>query len=250
MAIIGFAVSLTAICILSKLRNMNVKKNLLMSIILSAILIAASRVFYVFHEPGHFKDISKVFSITSTGFAVYGGIIVMIVLSPAIAKLLKNNFMDYWDTAVSPMALGLAIGRLGCFMAGCCYGKVTDSPLGVVFPYMSQSHKYQILTGQSNIFEKPLPVYPTQLFEMAALLIIAAISLTILLKRSDLKGFPSVISIMLYSAYRFGALEIRANPGGHLSQYIYPVIYTTIIGSSLVWLFRNRKTFLTRREKI
>ncbi len=62
------------------------------------------------------------------------------------------------NTVITGVVLAHAIGRIGCFFAGCCFGIPTDSVLGVVFPH-----------GHAHILYPETAVYPTQLFESAFL---------------------------------------------------------------------------------
>lgn len=70
------------------------------------------------------------------GFVIYGGIIVAIPSVYLCLRLLKVDVLQYMDIAISSVAIAQAIGRIGCFLAGCCYGKVVpnDSLFAVNYP--------------------------------------------------------------------------------------------------------------------
>lgn len=70
------------------------------------------------------------------GFVIYGGIIVAIPSVYLCLKLLKVDVLQYMDIGIAAIAIAQAIGRFGCFLAGCCYGmKVSaDSLLAVTYP--------------------------------------------------------------------------------------------------------------------
>ena len=72
--------------------------------------------------------------IGSEGFVVYGGIISGVLCCMLYCKVKKLKFLDYFDIVMPEVALAQAFGRIGCFLAGCCYGRPTDSVFGVVFP--------------------------------------------------------------------------------------------------------------------
>lgn len=73
----------------------------------------------------------------SSGFVVYGGIIFGVLFNIIYCKMKKLNFGEYFDLVMPEIALAQGFGRLGCFLAGCCYGKLTTSRFGVVFPESS-----------------------------------------------------------------------------------------------------------------
>lgn len=108
--------------------------------------------------------------IGSEGFVVYGGIITGILSIFVYCKVKKLNFLDYLDLFGAAVPLNQALGRIGCFCAGCCYGKETDSWVGVVFP-------------EGSMAPVGVKVLPTQLF-MAAGDFVFFILLTIYLLRT------------------------------------------------------------------
>lgn len=67
------------------------------------------------------------------GFVVYGGIIAGILTAVIYCRIKKLDFIKYIDICIPSVALAQGFGRIGCFLAGCCYGRETGSPLGVVF---------------------------------------------------------------------------------------------------------------------
>ena len=73
----------------------------------------------------------------SSGFVVYGGIIFGVLFNIIYCKMKKLNFGEYFDLVMPEIALAQGFGRLGCFLAGCCYGEITTSRFGVVFPESS-----------------------------------------------------------------------------------------------------------------
>ncbi|HEV3137273.1 MAG TPA: prolipoprotein diacylglyceryl transferase family protein [Pirellulales bacterium] len=89
------------------------------------------------------------------------------------------------DSFAMPVAASVAIGRLGCFVAGCCYGRPTTLPWGVVFAQHG-----------------PLPRHPTQLYE-AAFHSLAALALYRLQRCGLFRGNLMKLYIIAYALYRF-----------------------------------------------
>ena len=70
----------------------------------------------------------------SSGFVVYGGLIAGVLCNLIYVKIKKLSFLEYFDLVMPEIALAQGFGRIGCFLAGCCYGRQTDAAWGVVFP--------------------------------------------------------------------------------------------------------------------
>lgn len=104
--------------------------------------------------------------IVISGITFYGGLIGFTVSLYFLLKHCKENteysIEQWFDIITVPIIIFHISGRIGCFMAGCCYGKTTTSFLGVKFPDIEEI----------GIFHNGLKCYPTQLFEVAALIVI------------------------------------------------------------------------------
>jgi phosphatidylglycerol:prolipoprotein diacylglycerol transferase len=70
--------------------------------------------------------------ISGDGFVIYGGTIGGIA-AVIYCRIKKVSFQTYLDLLVLSVALAQGFGRIGCFLAGCCYGRETDSPFCIVF---------------------------------------------------------------------------------------------------------------------
>lgn len=98
----------------------------------------------------------------SSGFVVYGGIIGGILLCALYCKMKKLPFWRYFDTVLPAVAIAQGFGRIGCFLAGCCYGRETDSFVGIAF-------------HNSKFAPNDVKLIPTQLFSSAGCFIMAAV---------------------------------------------------------------------------
>jgi phosphatidylglycerol:prolipoprotein diacylglycerol transferase len=108
--------------------------------------ILGARLFYVvqywdqFAKPNMQETLLGLFNFTSGGLVMYGSVIVGLPFG--IYYLLRHK-LPVWaiaDIIAPSMVVGLALGRIGCFMNGCCYGGVCDGPLGLTFPPGSPPH--------------------------------------------------------------------------------------------------------------
>ncbi|MCD6218233.1 prolipoprotein diacylglyceryl transferase [bacterium] len=127
------------------------------------------------------------------GLSVHGGVIGATLLSAIYTRMKKLNFWKIADLFAPSLALGMAIGRIGCFLNGCCYGVVCKNPdawYAVSFPLNTH-------TGVT-----PEPRHAAQLYMMALNLIIFFI-LRGMYKNRKFDGHVFLMWIALYSIARF-----------------------------------------------
>ena len=204
--------------------------------------IVGAKVLYIINEWGYYSaHPAEIFSVTTlqAGGVFSGGLLAAFI---AAAWYVRRNHMPALGTcdAFSPgLALGHAIGRIGCFAAGCCYGKPTDHFWGVVFrnPLANQ------ITGTPlNV-----PLEPTQLFE-AAVEFANFIFLMWLLKRRRFDGQVFGAFLFIYGVARFFLEFIRDDPGrgsvfgGMISGTQLIALGLVAAGGVIWWLRPGYKT--------
>ncbi|NQT33892.1 prolipoprotein diacylglyceryl transferase [bacterium] len=167
--------------------------------ILVGSLVGARSSYVIFHLGefrGRWLDIINPFQSDGTigiaGLIVLGG--VLLAVPAAWIYLKKNNipFLKMMDVMVPSLAFGMAIGRIGCFLNGCCFGLPTDMPWGVVFPETCYA-------GSVFLHQH---IHPTQLY---AILFTGLLG-TVLLLRTPYKRFEGelfFLFFLIYSPYRF-----------------------------------------------
>lgn len=164
-------------------------------IILFAAILGA-RVSYVISEIDYFsQNPLKVFYIWEGGLTSFGGIFGGVLAGTFYVFLKKMSWFEVADSIALGLPVGFAIGRLGCFFNGCCYGIACESPVSVVFPALNDG----------------LPRLPTQLFESAYSLLIFGI-IYWLNRRYTGKGLLFFSFSFLYGLFRFFNEMIRVNP--------------------------------------
>lgn len=119
------------------------------------------------------------------GFVFYGGLLGSIVGLFIFSRLKAFCFLDYLDIFLSVLPLGQAIGRLGCFLNGCCYGIPYSGLLSVPYP----------------VNETTIPVFPTWFFESAFTLVLFLFFH--LSEKITYRGLRSSIYMISYSIFRF-----------------------------------------------
>ncbi len=151
------------------------------------------------------------------GLTYYGG---FIGASGAAVWLLKRDKFPVWkacDMAGIVVPLGLGFGRMGCLLAGCCFGNRTDASVGLSFPGGSPASEAQFKLGQlARARDWSHPVHPTQIYESAISLLIAAFLLLWLHPRKRYDGQVFAAFIALYAIGRFILEMWRADDRGGL----------------------------------
>lgn len=161
-------------------------------------------------------------TLASGGFVVYGGLICGVLAAMQMCRSKKASFLQYFDLTAPSIALAQGFGRIGCFLAGCCYGRETNSFLGVVFPH-------------SAIAPSGVHLLPTQLFSSAGDFAIAAI-LLLYARKDHRAGKVGALYLVLYSVGRFTIEFFRSDARGAVgalstSQFIS--IFTLALGLAL-----------------
>lgn len=168
----------------------------------------------------------------SSGFVVYGGIIIGVLAGYIYTRIKKISFVKYFDLVMPEIAIAQGFGRIGCFLAGCCYGARTDSWLGVVFP-------------EGSLAPSGVKLLPTQLFMSAGDFLIA-IALILYSRKNKVDGNVGAGYLILYGVGRFLIEFLRNDNRGAVgtlstSQFISIFIVAAGIGL-VVWnTMRSRK---------
>jgi len=120
---------------------------------------------------------ASVFAFQPTGFALYGGLAGAGIVMLFLVHRWNLSLARLADDLIVPLAAGLVLLRIGCFLNGCCSGLPTSLPWGVTFPAGSTSWGQQVLGGNgAALFGQVSPVHPTQLYEIIAVLVLALIT--------------------------------------------------------------------------
>jgi len=183
--------------------------------------IIGARLLYILTEIEYYRaNPLEILMIWKGGLVFYGGFISALVCGLVFLKRNKIPVLKTCDHIIPYLALGHAIGRIGCFLNGCCFGKPTNLPWGMIFPGGS-------IAGDtySNIH-----IHPTQLYSVYTNFLIFAI----LLLFGNWKKFDGQILYLyfiLYSVSRFLIEFVRVEPqvlfGLTMSQVVCVVLFLT-----------------------
>jgi phosphatidylglycerol:prolipoprotein diacylglycerol transferase len=155
----------------------------------------------------------------SGGFTFYGGLIGATAAAWWLFKRDRFPFYKAIDMGGMMVPIGLGFGRLGCLMAGCCFGKVSHNPLALVFPASSPASDWQAREGLLEHHLLPsLPVHPTQIYEATAAFALAAFAILYLHGRKRYDGQVFAFFCGGYGLFRFLVEFLRSDDrGGFLS---------------------------------
>lgn len=198
--------------------------------------VSGARILYILLYPQQFNSLYDYFAIYEGGLVFYGGFLLSTISLSIYCRSKKISITRLADLIAPSLALGHAIGRIGCYCNNCCYGKPTDV-----------CHIYQLPTDPQTLFR-----HPTQLYSSAFLFLL------FLFLQKDQKylspnknfksGFLALSYILSYTFFRFLIEFLRGdNRGGFftalnlsVSQLISLAIF--IIGLIILALELKNRT--------
>jgi len=199
--------------------------------ILSAIV--GSRILFVLINFDLYRENPlQILKVWEGGLVFYGGLVLAIGVSIGYMRWYRLPIWKLLDLISPLLALGLFFGRIGCFFAGCCYGKETSLPWGVIF------------TNPNSLARLNVPLHPTQLYDAANGLAI----FLFLIWRERRKAFDGQIFslfLLLYSITRFFIEMLRGDPRGFLFQNLISTsqgigIFLAILSIFMLFFLKKR----------
>jgi phosphatidylglycerol:prolipoprotein diacylglycerol transferase len=175
-------------------------------------------------------------NINQVGLTFFGGLVSGLMILIISLKLFSLPLLETLNILTLPFCIGHFFGRLGCFMAGCCYGSPTNGILGVVFPKGSLPYEH---------YHELIKIHPTQLYESFFVL-----SLFVFLIKAKYKN-PFYCYLISYAVFRFLVEFLRSDNRGTMfnqdmlspSQMISVLTMITCIGLIFInRLLQTRKT--------
>ncbi|MEB3285904.1 MAG: prolipoprotein diacylglyceryl transferase [Vampirovibrionales bacterium] len=207
-------------------------------IIASGIL--GARLCYFIFFPALFLEDPLGSLLSRGGLVWYGGMISVLATMGIIAKRKRIPFLLFLDIWAMPAALGLAIGRLGCLMAGCCFGAPCDLPWAVQYP-----------AGHETF---PTHVHPSPLYETLSLLVLMGLMNWHEKKEGHRVGHSSVWFLVGYGVIRFVGEYFRGDrlvwlQAVNLSASQVISLAGIVCGLLLLWIVSWGKTHPVNASK-
>ena len=233
MYLLGFASSYLIVNRQIRKKGLTVPRDFVDSLyfwLIVGLVLGARLGYVIFYDLAvYLRDPLEVFRLWHGGMSFHGGLIGCVVAGMLFSRSAGVGFWQTADLVIVTVPVGLGLGRLGNFINGELYGRVTAVPWAMVFP-----------TGG------PLPRHPSQLYEF----LLEGVLLFIILWRSKDKvpgtGVLTSIFLMLYGLFRF-SVEFFRQPDAQVGFVLGPltmgqILSTGMILAGAVIYYMRRKT--------
>lgn len=245
LATYGFMTALgyiaAAMYLLPRLKKVNLDKDTFWNLLFTAFmgaLIGAKLLFIIVSwkelGPTLADKIATIIHDFRYGFVFFGGMICSVSLLIWYMRKKKLPILKTSDFLIVGLPLGHALGRIGCFCAGCCYGSPTNVPWAVTF---TNPHS---LVPQSLL---GVPLHPTQIYEAIANLILFIV-LHIVSNKPHKQGSILLSYLVGYGILRFGIEFFRGDFRGDFILGLSPsqsIAVIVVLFATTLLIFRNKK---------
>ena len=205
--------------------------------------LAGARAFWVIQYWHKLKNFADIFKVWEGGIVLYGSAIGATAALLLYRRLRPFPLWPMLDAIAPAVALGIAIGRVGCFLNGCCYGDLCNLPWAVTFPKGTSPWVNHVDHGLiSSQAARSLPIHPTQLYStIDGLLIMALLNAYFPIRKRD--GEVTALLLLTYPITRFLIEQIRNDEVGFvagmtISQTISVVF---LICGVAFWFYLQKK---------
>ncbi len=186
--------------------------------------LTGGRILYVLINPDiYFKDPLEIIKLNNGGLVFHGSLAGALIAALFFMKKSRQPVWETLDIVFLFLPLAHALGRVGCFLNGCCSGKPTQTFFGVIFPGCS------------------IKVHPTQLYSSLSLLVIFLI-LYVWENKKHFSGEIVCLYLIIYGVMRFFMEFLRINPEvlGSLTMFQCVSIVLVIAGIILYGVLKNK----------
>lgn len=201
-------------------------------------LVGSKALLVIVELPKYLKNPGELLGLVRVGGVFLGGFVAAMITAAVLLRRYKLRFLETTDVIAPSLALGHAIGRLGCLLAGCCWGAYCELPWAITYHHAEGVHP---LGTPLDIPVHPFPVY-SMIFNFALYL-----GLAYLYKLQPQAGRVIATYLLIYGAGRF-LLEFTR--GDVARGFVLNGLFSTSQAISLslivcglglhVWLLRSR----------
>lgn len=194
--------------------------------------IGGARLFYFIWFPAQFFSDPLGSLLSKGGLVWYGGVIGAFLAMAVYTRLKKIPLQHFADIVAPAAALGLAIGRIGCLLAGCCYGAPCDLPWAIHYPLQHETHG--------------LAVHPAPLYE-TVLMVLVTFILVKLDQKKPFEGFTTWWFFILAGLVRFTLEFVRGDQlvwsqDLHISASQWVSLGGMALGAFMLTILSRQKT--------
>jgi phosphatidylglycerol:prolipoprotein diacylglycerol transferase len=196
-------------------------------------LVGAKLLLVVVEWPSYVRSWSEFASLARAGGVFYGGLIGAVVATAILLRLRRISFWTFADAAAPSVALGQALGRVGCFLAGCCWGRECTLPWAVTFTNPVARENVGVPLG--------VPLHPTQIYEFVGTLVLCLLLLRF--ERRRFSGETFARYVLGYALLR-GTIEFfRGDPRGEVLGVMSTSQFIALCGVAVavvLWALRRK----------
>lgn len=212
-------------------------------VIVAAAMVGA-RLFVVAQYWGYYRlHLSELMKIWEGGTASTGAYVGGLLAAFGAAAWYRLPTARFFDCCAPAAAMAIVLGRIGCFLNGCCYGSRSGLPWAVSFPAGAGPYHDHMEAGLISAGQAALPVHPTQLYE--AFYGLGIFVLLLLLKRAQKED--GTLTAFLFLAYSFGRFFnefLRGDERGAVGFFSAPQLL------ALVMILASGSFFVARRTRM
>jgi len=189
----------------------------LYSFLILGLIIGARMGYVIFYDlDNYFRNPLEIFAVWRGGMSFHGGLIGSVIAGILFCRKLKIDFWQISDIVIVTAPIGLGLGRIGNFINGELYGRVTAIPWAMVFPDGG-----------------PLPRHPSQLYEFFLEGIMLFSILWILKDKGFRAGILSSLFLALYGLFRF-FIEFFREPDAQLGFILGPFTMGQMLSTIMI----------------
>lgn len=181
----------------------------------------------------------SLFYVWEGGMSFHGGLIGSLIVMLIFAQKTHRHFFAVSDFIAPLIPVGLGAGRLGNFINGELWGRVTDSPLGMIFPHAKTAdamiaNSNPDFMGLFNLCGNALPRHPSQLYELILEGVILFIILNLFIRKPRPMGSVSGLFLLLYGLFRF-IIEFFREPDQQLGLFSHFISMGQILSLPMIF---------------
>lgn len=234
----AYLVALQLAVVRARHRGLDGTKVMDLGIYLIIAALVGAKVMLVIVDFDYFmRQPAELLSLVRAGGVFYGGVIAALAVALVLVRRYGLSLWTAADLFAPGIALGHVIGRLGCLLAGCCYGTPTSMPWGITFNNPVAAANVGTPLG--------IPLHPTQLYDAGAELIILVLLLATEKRGRPFPGRTFWTYMLLYGISRFVIEFYRGDDRGMIaglstSQFVSVIAVPLAIG--MIWRLRSKGT--------
>jgi len=233
MYLLGFASSYLLVKLQIKKKGLPVPHNYVDSLyqwLMVGLLLGARLGYVIFYDPAaYLREPMEVFRVWHGGMSFHGGLIGSVISGILFSRKTRVDFWQTADLVIVTAPIGLGLGRIGNFINGELYGRVTDVPWAMVFPAGG-----------------PLPRHPSQIYEFLLEGVLLFIILWTARNRGLRTGVLTALFLILYGLFRF-SVEFLREPDAQVGFILGVITMGQILSAGMILTgvaiyYQRRKT--------